>query len=98
MTENASDIMGALFQTLQSRQAHPPPNSYTAQLLRSGDDEIIKKVGEEAIEVIVAAKGQGRQRLVEESADLVYHLLVLLLAKGLTWNEVLDELARRHEP
>lgn len=89
------DPITALWTILEHRRDNPPPDSYTARLLQAGDDEIAKKVGEEAIEVILAAKAQGAERLVEESADLVYHLLVLLLAKGLTWEDVLQELAAR---
>ncbi|HSM55963.1 MAG TPA: phosphoribosyl-ATP diphosphatase [Candidatus Sulfomarinibacteraceae bacterium] len=91
------DILEMLWATLEARKAHPQPDSYTAHLLASGEDEIIKKVGEEAVEVILAAKGQGQQRLVEESADLLYHVLVLLLANGVTWDDVRAELTRRHQ-
>lgn len=91
------DILESLWATLEARKAHPRPNSYTAHLLRSGQDEIMKKVGEEAVEVILAAKGQGQQRLVEETADLLYHILVLLLANDVTWDDVRAELARRHQ-
>ena len=62
----------------------PAVNSYTAKLFAQGKDEIIKKVGEEAIEVVLAAKGQTRERLIEEVADLAYHTLVLLAASDLT--------------
>ena len=72
-------------------------SSYTARLLAAGEDEIVKKVGEDAVEVILAAKGQGDARLVEESADLVYHLLVLLLSRGLSWADVEAELVRRRQ-
>ncbi len=87
-----------LFGTIQDRKAAMPPGSYTASLLSAGQDEILKKVGEEAMEVILAAKGQGPQRLVEEVADLFYHLLVLLAAEGLDLAQVEAELARRHQP
>jgi len=89
------DPLATLWSTLQDRRDNPRPGSYTAELLQAGEDEIVKKIGEEAIEVILAAKGQGNRRLVEETADLTYHLLVLLLAKGLTWDDVLQELATR---
>ncbi|HEX6384654.1 MAG TPA: phosphoribosyl-ATP diphosphatase [Anaerolineae bacterium] len=82
---------------LQERKANPRPESYTARLLAAGEDEIVKKIGEEAIEVILAAKGQGNQRMVEETADLFYHLLVLLVARGLTWADVEAELVRRQK-
>jgi phosphoribosyl-ATP pyrophosphohydrolase len=64
-------------------------------LLDAGEDEILKKVGEEAMEVIIAAKGQGDERVVSEIADLIYHLLVLLAARGLGLVEVRAELAKR---
>ena len=95
MTNPHPDTISALWITLQERRENPRPGSYTAELLQAGDDEIAKKVGEEAIEVILAANAQGTQRLVEEAADLTYHLLVLLLAKGLSWDDVLRELDAR---
>jgi phosphoribosyl-ATP pyrophosphohydrolase len=90
-----SDILNELFATILDRQANPRPGSYTAKLLSTGEDEILKKVGEEAMEVILAAKGQGDERLVCEVADLFYHLLVLLAARGLTLADVEVELVRR---
>jgi phosphoribosyl-ATP pyrophosphohydrolase len=89
-------MLDELFQIIEERKANPQPGSYTAGLLAAGEDEILKKVGEEAMEVILAAKGQGDARLVEEVADLFYHSLVLLAARGLTLVQVKDELARRH--
>lgn len=89
-------MLNELFQIIQERKANPPPGSYTAKLLTAGEDEVLKKLGEEAMEVILAAKGQGDQRLVEEVADLFYHTLVLLAARGLTLGEVEGELRRRH--
>lgn len=91
-----TDMIAQLQAVLQSRQANPTAESYTAQLLAGGEDEIVKKVGEEAVEVILAAKGQGDERVVAETADLIYHLLVLLISRGLTWEDVLAELSRRH--
>jgi phosphoribosyl-ATP pyrophosphohydrolase len=90
-----SDILEQLLATLQERKANPRPESYTARLLAAGEDEIVKKIGEEAIEVILAAKGQDNQRIVEETADLLYHILVLLVARDLTWADVKVELVRR---
>ena len=90
-----SDILEQLLATLQERKANPRPESYTARLLAAGEDEIVKKIGEEAIEVILAAKGQDNQRIVEETADLLYHVLVLLVARDLTWADVKVELVRR---
>lgn len=86
-----------LFTIICERRDHPAPDSYTSSLFSAGEDKIIKKVGEEAMEVILAAKGQTRQRLVEEVADLTYHTLVLLAEKGLTPDDIQDELERRHK-
>ena len=89
-------MLRELFAIIEDRKANPTPGSYTARLLAGGEDEVLKKVGEEAMEVILAAKGQGDQRLVEELADLFYHALVLLAARGLTLADVEAELERRH--
>ncbi len=91
------NILHDLEATLRERAQRPTAESYTGRLLAAGEDEIIKKIGEEAVEVILAAKGQGDARLVEEAADLVYHLLVLLQARGLNWADVEAELARRRK-
>jgi phosphoribosyl-ATP pyrophosphohydrolase/phosphoribosyl-AMP cyclohydrolase len=88
-------VLEALFATILDRQANPRPGSYTVQLLDAGEDEVLKKVGEEAVEVILAAKGQGEERLISEVADLFYHLLVLLAAQRLTLADVEAELVRR---
>ncbi len=90
------DILEELYSTILDRQQNPRPGSYTNSLFLAGENEIVKKVGEEAIEVIVAAKGQPDQRLVEESADLLYHLWVLLVWRGVTPEQVMAELERRH--
>lgn len=87
--------LSRLFNVICERRDHPTPESYTALLLAKGEDEIIKKIGEETIEVVLAAKGQGDQRLVEELADLTYHVLVLLAARNLTPADIEAELARR---
>jgi phosphoribosyl-ATP pyrophosphohydrolase len=90
-----SDALSNLFATILDRQANPRPGSYTARLLSAGEDEVLKKVGEEAMEVILAAKGQENEQLISEVADLFYHLLVLLAARGLTLADVEAELVRR---
>jgi phosphoribosyl-ATP pyrophosphohydrolase len=85
-----------LFIIIEDRKENPQPDSYTAKLIYAGEDEILKKVGEEAMEVILAAKGQGDQRLIEEIADLYYHSLVLLSSRNLKLSQVMEELVRRH--
>jgi phosphoribosyl-ATP pyrophosphohydrolase len=90
-----SDILHQLYARIESRKVNAPTESYTAKLFAAGEDEIVKKIGEEAIEVIVATKGQGNERIIAEVADLVYHTMVLLAARGIVWRAVEDELARR---
>ena len=82
--------------TIRDRLANPRPGSYTQQLVQAGEDEIVKKVGEEAVEVVLAVKGQGDARVISEVADLVYHTLVLLASRGLSLADVEAELERRH--
>ncbi len=92
------DIIDRVFNIIIDRKQNPKEGSYTNQLFEAGEDEIVKKVGEEAIEVIVATKGQSDERLVSELADLTYHCLVLLASKGLSPADVKAELERRHQP
>ena len=93
-----TDTLHSVFQTIKDRQANPKPGSYTNSLLNAGLDEITKKVGEEAIEVIIAAQHQGNERLISEMADLTYHCLVLIAQMGLSPDDVATELQRRHIP
>ncbi len=93
-----SDILNQLYSTIESRKSSSPEKSYTAQLFAAGENEIVKKVGEEAIEVIVAVKGQSDERVVSEMADLIYHSMVLLASRGVPWSAVEAELVRRHRP
>jgi phosphoribosyl-ATP pyrophosphohydrolase len=88
-------MIDELYQTIVTRLNTKQAGSYTVKLAEMGEDEIVKKVGEEAIEVILAAKAQGDARLVEEVADLTYHVLVLLAVRGLTPADVAKELERR---
>jgi phosphoribosyl-ATP pyrophosphohydrolase len=90
-----SDVLNSLIATIEQRKAQPQPGSYTAKLFSQGENEILKKIGEEAVEVIIAAKGEGDGRVVYEMADLVYHCLVLLAQRNQQWAEVEAELARR---
>ena len=89
-------MLNELFEIIEDRKANPTEESYTASLFSDGEDRILQKVGEEGIEVILAAKGQGDQRLIEEVSDLFYHTLVMLSAKGLTLADVEAELRKRH--
>ncbi len=92
-----SQTISGLYQLICERKTTPPPGSYTAKLFAAGDVEITKKVGEEAIEVIVASHKETDERLASESADLIYHLLVLLAARNVEWSAVEQELERRRK-
>lgn len=90
-------MLNELFEIIEDRKANPSEKSYTASLFAEGEDRICQKIGEEAVEVIIAAKGQGDQRIIEEVSDLFYHTLVLLASKGLTLTDVENELRKRHQ-
>lgn len=89
-------MLNTLTELIEDRKSNPVDGSYTNQLLVEGEDIILRKVGEEAVEIILAAKSQGDQRLIEEISDLIYHLLVLLAARNLTLANIEAELERRH--
>jgi phosphoribosyl-ATP pyrophosphohydrolase/phosphoribosyl-AMP cyclohydrolase len=92
-----ANMLERLELTIAQRKANPTSNSYVAGLLARGEPAVCRKIGEEATEVITAAlAGEGDRRVVEETADLWFHTLVLLGARGIPVQEVLQELARRH--
>lgn len=84
-----------LMNVLRERNATRPEGSYSAYLFNEGRDKILKKVGEEATEVVIAAKNESRERLVSELADLVFHLSVLMTDAGASWGDVEGELEAR---
>jgi phosphoribosyl-ATP pyrophosphohydrolase len=90
-------VLSRLARTVASRAVARPQSSYTAQLLAGGVAKISQKVGEEAVEVVVAANSEDDERLASEAADLLYHLLVLLQARGVPLDVVLQELERREK-
>lgn len=90
-----SDILSRLADTLESRKQDDPASSYVAKLYAKGLDTILKKIGEEATETVVAAKNGDRQQIVYETADLWFHCMVMLASQGVRPEEVLEELARR---
>lgn len=89
------EILQRLTETLEERKQASPDTSYVARLFSKGEDAILKKVGEEAVEVILAAKCNDKAHLVYEIADLWFHCLVLLTRHGMKADDVLEELARR---
>ena len=86
-----------LFEIIQDRKEHPQSGSYTNSLFDAGKDRLAQKVGEEAIEVVIAASAGEKQCLVEEAADLIYHLWVLLASEEIPLSEVEQELRKRHK-
>ncbi|MFL5382447.1 MAG: bifunctional phosphoribosyl-AMP cyclohydrolase/phosphoribosyl-ATP diphosphatase HisIE [Longimicrobiaceae bacterium] len=88
-------VLARIEETIAAREAERPEGSYTTYLFAQGVDKVLKKVGEEAAETIIAAKNEGTEQLRAESADLVYHLMVLWRAKGLSLDELWAELDRR---
>ena len=86
-----------LFDVIEDRKKNPSEKSYTTSLFNEGLPKIAQKVGEEGTEVVVAALAQDDQRLIEEIADLTYHTLVLLSARGLTPADIVTELEKRHK-
>lgn len=95
--EDLGLLLANLYKLIESRERERPEGSYTTYLFNSGLDKILKKVGEESAETIIAAKNDDVSRLTSETADLVYHLLVLLVARGVSLDEVRKELERRRE-
>jgi phosphoribosyl-ATP pyrophosphohydrolase/phosphoribosyl-AMP cyclohydrolase len=91
----AAGMLEELARVVAERAHVSPEESYTARLLAKGPDHVLKKVGEEATEVVLAARAQSDERLAEEAADLLYHLLVALHQRGLPLARVMDELRRR---
>jgi phosphoribosyl-ATP pyrophosphohydrolase/phosphoribosyl-ATP pyrophosphohydrolase/phosphoribosyl-AMP cyclohydrolase len=81
---------------LRKRKEELPEKSYTAELFRDGVDRILKKIGEEAGEVIIAAKNPNEKELIHEIADLIFHLEVLMVEKGISLSTIAKELEKRH--
>jgi len=90
------DVLAVLARTIESRKGADPKVSYVASLLAGGDDAILKKIGEEATETVLAAKDSDPARITHEMADLWFHCLVMLARHGLSPDDVLAELERRH--
>ncbi len=90
-------VIDDLYHLILSRKEEMPEESYTTYLFEKGIDKILKKIGEESAEVIIAAKNEPEVELINESADLVYHMLVLLVERGVTPAQIRKELIKRHK-
>lgn len=95
MNNRDNDILQAVYDVILDRKHNPSEKSYTAALMHKGIDKILKKIGEEATEVVIAAKGGKREEIVCETSDLVFHLLVLLGYCDIPPEEIFAELRRR---
>ena len=84
-----------LYQLLEGRMKDKPEGSYTTYLFEKGIDKILKKVGEECTEIVIAAKNPDKEEVKYEISDFLYHMMVLMAEKGVTWDEIVKELARR---
>ena len=89
-------MLNKLFEIIEDRQKNPVEGSYTNALLDGGYEKTAQKFGEEAVELIIAAGHQGNRRTIEESADVIYHLFVLLVQQGITLSQIEIELTERH--
>jgi len=88
-------VLDQLYEVIQGRERERPSGSYTTYLFNEGIDKILKKLGEESAETIIAAKNEDREQVVSEVSDLLYHLLVLLVARGVSLEEISKELKKR---
>jgi len=92
---NLGEVLKELYQIVEERKRELPENSYTASLFRKGEDRILQKVGEEAIETILALKSGNKEEAIYEVSDLLYHLMVALVDKDISLDEIAEELNRR---
>ncbi|MBN1892257.1 MAG: phosphoribosyl-ATP diphosphatase [Clostridiales bacterium] len=95
MTENKESIIQELYEVITDRKENPAEGSYTNYLLSKGLDKICKKLGEEAVEVIISSLNGEKRDVIYEIADLQYHLMVLMVEKGITPDDIYDELRSR---
>lgn len=92
---NPLRVFQDVYHVIQDRKAHPKEGSYTNYLFDKGIDKILKKVGEECTEIVIAAKNPDKEEIKYEISDFLYHIMVLMVEKGVTWEEITRELARR---
>ena len=96
-TETAESFsLNGLYELISRRKTQPQEGSYTTYLFEKGQDKILKKIGEESTEVIIAAKGGDKAETVYEISDLLYHLMVMMVEMGISNEEIISELASRH--
>ncbi len=97
LSNNKFYFLDYLFNLIKERKEKLPENSYTTKLFLKGENRIIQKVGEEAIETVIAAKNNDKEELINETSDLIYHLFVMLVEKGIELNDIANRLYERHQ-
>ena len=90
-----NDPLRTLYATVCDRRANPQEGSYTCYLFDKGIDKILKKVGEEATEIVIAAKNPNQEEVKYEISDFLYHMMVLMVERGITWEDITKELSER---
>ncbi len=88
-------VLKEVYDVIDDRKRNPKEGSYTNYLFEKGLDKILKKVGEEASEVIIGAKNENKDEIQYEIADLIYHIMVLMVQQGITWDDITTELKKR---
>ena len=94
---NLNDVLSEEFNVIKNRKDNPEEGSYTSYLFKKGSDKILKKIGEEATEVIIAAKDNNNEETIYEICDLIFHIEVLMAEKGLSWDNVAEEIGKRRQ-
>ena len=92
---NTQQVFESVYHTIMDRKEHPKEGSYTNYLFEKGIDKILKKVGEEAAEIIIAAKNPNPEELKYEMCDFLYHMMVLMAERGITWDDIMEEMEKR---
>lgn len=96
-SEDGLEFLNELFSLIKSRKELLPENSYTTKLFQEGENRIIQKVGEEAVETVIAAKNNDKNEIIDEVSDLIFHLFVMLVEKKIDLNEIVSNLIKRHK-
>ena len=94
-SKNPLQVFESVYATIADRKQHPKEGSYTNYLFDKGIDKILKKVGEEATEIVIAAKNPNPEEIKYEISDFLYHAMVLMVERGVTWEDIVKELADR---
>ena len=95
MAKNPMKVFENVYQVIEDRREHPKEGSYTNYLFDKGLDKILKKLGEEATEIVIASKNPEPEEIKYEISDFLYHMMVLMVEKGVSWDDIVEELNQR---